>query len=301
MIESKRSRRALFRALATRLFVVGLSVATFSGVGCGDSNASHAPGDAGSGAETVATRLRVRTEPVREGRLEGMGRVTGTVRAFHRATITAETQGRVVARRVEPGARVEAGDLLVELEASRFELELARAAASLQAARTVLKHAEREFARGERLVAESAISEQRRDDLRHAVDRGRDEVALARVARDTAKRNLADTRILAPFAGRVDALAVDAGDFVAPGTPVATVVDLTRVRIFGGVTARGWRRVRRRGSAARISEGCASRRSCGASREFRTRPTAPTRSSSGWRIPASGCVMASSPRSICPM
>ena len=62
-------------------------------------------------------------------------------------------------------------------------LELRRAEASLSAARTVLAHAEREFARGEQLLSRKAISTQQHDDLRNAVDRARDEVALALVAR----------------------------------------------------------------------------------------------------------------------
>jgi len=209
-----------------------------AGIGCGESGDAHGsvPGQA---AEPIPeARLRVRAEPVRMGRLEIADSVTGTVRAFHRATLTAETQGRVLARRAEPGAPVEAGDLLLELEASRAQLELRRADASLQAARTVLAHAERELERGRKLVAESALSIQRLDDLELALDRARDELALAKVNRDTAERNMSDTRIRAPFSGTLDSLAVNVGDFVAPGTPVATLVDLSRVRIFGGVTAR---------------------------------------------------------------
>ena len=224
----------------------------FAGAGCGDSSNAHIGGSERDSESALETRLRVRAEPVRRAKLESAGSVTGTVRAFHRATVMAETQGRVVTRGVEPGARVEAGDLLIELEASRFELELARANASLRAARTVLAHAEREFERGKKLVAQSAISSQHLDDLRHGVDRGRDELALAKVNRDTAKRNLSDTRIAAPFAGTLDSLSVNVGDFVAPGTPVATVVDLSRVRIFGGVTAREAARLSA-GSVARVS------------------------------------------------
>jgi membrane fusion protein (multidrug efflux system) len=219
-------------------------------IGCGASGEVRGE-SAGQDPEALPeTKLRVRTEPVRRGRLEAAESVTGTIRAFHRATLTAETQGRVLARRVLPGAHVAAGELLLELEASRVELEQSRAAASLQAARTVLAHAERELARGEKLIAEAAISAQRLDDLRHAVDRARDELALAKVNRDTAARNLADTRILAPFAGTLDSFDVNVGDFVAPGTPVATLVDLSRVRIFGGVTAR---------EAARLSAGSEAR------------------------------------------
>jgi RND family efflux transporter MFP subunit len=218
-------------------WVVGCALLLVS-AGCGDaSDAGIADADKEADA-ALETRLRVRAEVVRSGKLDSAGAVTGTVRAFHRAAVTAETQGRVVARGAEPGAQVAAGDLLVELDGSRFELELARADASLRAARTVLRHAEREFERGQKLIDENAISTQRLDDLRHALDRARDELALATVNRATAQRNLSDTRIVAPFAGTLDSLAVNVGDFVAPGTPVATVVDLSRVRIFGGVTAR---------------------------------------------------------------
>jgi RND family efflux transporter MFP subunit len=147
---------------------------------------------------------------------------------------------------------VEEGDPLVLLESSRLELEVRRTEAALRATRTVKAHAKREYDRAEQLLAQKAISTQHHDDLRHAVERARDEIALAEVARDTAKRNLQDTRVSAPFAGTVDSLAVDVGDFVAPGTPVATLVDLSRVRIFGGVTAREANRLKV-GTRARVS------------------------------------------------
>lgn len=226
------------------IIVPGLALGALLALGCDGSQALPTSGaNEGSKAVAIASqvpaaRLRVRVEPVRLAQMAAGERVTGTVRAFHRAVLTAETQGRVLARAVEPGAAIEAGAPIVELESSRARLEVQRSQAALSAARTVMRHAERELARGEQLRAQSAISTQHLDDLRLAVDRARDEIAIAEVARDTARRNLEDTRIEAPFSGSVDSIAVNVGDFVAPGTPVATLVDLSRVRIFGGVTAR---------------------------------------------------------------
>jgi len=221
-------------------------------VACEQSNAARVESESGLDTRAPETRLRVRVEAVRRARLASAGRVTGTVRAFHRARITAEIQGRVVARVVEPGARLERGGVLLELEASRLSLEVRRTKAALRLSRTVLAHAEREFERGELLIAKSAISTQHRDDLRLALDRSRDELALAEVARDTAERDHADSRIAAPFAGSVDSIDVNVGDFVSAGTPVATMVDLSRVRIYGGVTAREAARLTP-GSKARVS------------------------------------------------
>jgi len=221
-----------------------------STLGCGDPTVESAGPRELALVAAPETLLRVRTERVRRARLSEPDRVTGTVRAFHRAGLTSETTGRVEARLVEAGAVVEQDDPILELESSRQEIELRRAVASVDAAETVLAHAERELARGERLVLQSVLSDQRLDELKHDVDRARDELALARVARDAARRNLEDARIRAPFAGRVDSIAVDVGDYVVPGTPVATLVDLSRVRIFAGVTA---------GEATRLESGLSAR------------------------------------------
>jgi len=204
-------------------------------LGCTDSAAEGAT--APPALEAPEARVRVRTAEVRRERVGGTERVSGTVRAFHEATVTAETSGRIVQRHVERGDAVEAGDLLLELDASRLELDLRQAEATRAARETDLKHAAREYERGETLRKQSALSAQKRDDLRHALEAARDAHSLAEVARDKAKRMLEDSRITAPFAGSVDALHADVGDFVSVGTPVASVLDLSRVRVFCGVTA----------------------------------------------------------------
>lgn len=205
-------------------------------VACTDSSAEPATTVDSAPAE-IAARQRVRVHRVRTQPLESRDRASGIARAFHNAKVTAEVAGRVIARRVERGAAVEAGAVLFELDATRLELELRQAKATLRARTHDLEHAQREHKRGERMVSRNAISEQQRDDLRHALDSARDNQALAVVARDTAQRNLGDTVIAAPFSGSVDDLHVDIGDYVAPGTTVATVIELSRARIFAGVTA----------------------------------------------------------------
>jgi len=217
-----------------RAFVLAaLAVAAHSG--CDDSAAEGAVAPPPPGP--VATQQRVQTLVVRNAALDSARTASGLVRAFHKASVKAETPARVLARRVERGQQVEAGDVLVELDASRLELALRQTEANLTARHNDLAHAQREQRRGERLSASKAISAQQRDDLQHRLDRANDEQALAEVARDTAQRNLEDTRIVAPFSGRVDDLYVDIGEYVIPGTPVAMLVDFSRIRVFTGVTA----------------------------------------------------------------
>lgn len=218
----------------TGLGVLACLLALTTLPGCEDSSAEGAVAPAAAGP--VATRQRVLTVHVRNGQLESKDRVSGIAHAFHKTRVTAEIRARVVRRAVENGDRVEAGQMLVELDATRLDLELRHAEAKLKARTSDLAHAQREFKRGEKLSSQSAISAQKRDDLRHGLDSARDAKALAAVSRDTAKRNLEDAGIRAPFAGTVEGLAVDLGDYVSPGTPVATVVELSRARVFAGVT-----------------------------------------------------------------
>ena len=70
--------------------------------------------------------LRVRVEPVREGRIERSGEVTGVVHAFRAATVSAETSGRVIERHVEPGDRVEEGQPLLRLDDDEFRRRFRR-------------------------------------------------------------------------------------------------------------------------------------------------------------------------------
>ena len=171
-----RDRPSLFGMLC----LLGLLLA-FSLAGCADSAGDGASRAAAGRIDLPKTRLRVRVDTVRLDHLAAGNRVTGTVRAYHRAVVTSEAQGRVLSRKVEPGAHIEAGATIVLLEASRFDLELRRAEASLAAARTVLAHAKREFARGEQLLSRKAISTQQHDDLRNGVYAGSDALPLREI------------------------------------------------------------------------------------------------------------------------
>jgi membrane fusion protein (multidrug efflux system) len=205
--------------------------------GCGEPQASAQRSEQlQEEGPALRTAVRVRVAPVVEESIERSGSVSGVVHAFHRATIAAETTGRVVERKVEPGEIVEAGQSLIELDATRLRLAVEQAQATLRIREVDLAEALRELGRGDRLLGDDAISQSRHDAQRFAVDRARSAESLARVALRTAERNLADATVRAPFAGSVEEVRVDVGDHVSAGRPLATMVDFSRARIHAGVT-----------------------------------------------------------------
>ncbi len=167
----------------------------------------------------------------------------GTVKARRRAKLSPEVGGRVFRIPHRKGARVHAGDLLIELDGrvQRAQLELARrsvAAARARAREACLaaELAEKELARGEALHARGISPEQQLDSLRTERDRTAAacraaragvEEAAARVR--VAEEQLRLTRLLAPFDGVVGELSTEVGEWVTPSppaVPVPPVIDL---------------------------------------------------------------------------
>ena len=85
--------------------LAALATLAFGAVsGCNDSAAEGAV--VRPAPTPVTTQQRVRTVVIRQAPLGAVETVSGLARAFHKATVKAETQARVVVRRVERGQTV---------------------------------------------------------------------------------------------------------------------------------------------------------------------------------------------------
>lgn len=210
----------------------------------GDSQGSTAQG--ASGVTLGEVRTRVGTARAQSARLSLDRDYTGVVTPFRKAMVAAEVGGRVVERLVEPGDLVSEGDALIVLDDARARIAKDRAEASLEARRVELVDATRNLERGQQLAQSGAISDRELDALSLASDRARAALQVGEAALRDAAKNLEDTRVLAPFDGRVEVVSVQVGDFLAPGRNVASVIDFSKARVRVGVTA---------GEAASLSPG----------------------------------------------
>jgi RND family efflux transporter MFP subunit len=207
------------------------------GLGCGQRIAAVETSQAGAEHADLRAALRVRVSPVERGALGRASEVTGVVSPFRTAHVAAEVAGRVLTRHAEPGAAVPAGEPLLELESTHLDAALDEAQASLASREVDLAEARRELGRGDELFERGALSEGRRDSLRFGVERAESARALAAAAVARAADSQANAVIRAPFDGTVESVTVHVGDYLAAGTPVATVADFGRVRVRAGVTA----------------------------------------------------------------
>lgn len=188
---------------------------------------------ASSGAEKttpeVAT-IAVEVFEARPGNARTRVDATGTVQPARQVTITPEIAGRIVEVSPElmPGGRFEAGDTLARIDPRDFAIAVRAEQAALRQAELELEleQGRQETARREWEVlgggrdASEAPLALRGPQLEVVEQR----VEAARGALQRAEINLSRTRLRAPFDSVVVSEQVDVGQYVAPGSAVATLV-----------------------------------------------------------------------------
>lgn len=141
----------------------------------------------------------------------------GQLEPLRAVEIRSQTSGHLRNRVVEWGSRVAADDLL-------FHLDPESRAADLQRAESELALREAELKAGESLFKKDLLSQTEYLRLKATA-------AAARATRELNALQLAYTEIRAPFAGVVDRLPIEEGDFVQVGDTLATLVEISELRL----------------------------------------------------------------------
>lgn len=139
------------------------------------------------------------------------------------------TVSGVVARvPVSPGQRVEKGQLLVALDDAHLQARIARAEAELEEARQNRDEGARELERALELYDRTVLSDHELRLAEIGEARGKAAWHKARAELAEARVLLRQSRVLAPFAGRVIAVAAQPGQAVINGLRAETLVELAR-------------------------------------------------------------------------
>lgn len=185
----------------------------------------------GFASPLLAQDTRVTTVRVEERAVVTTIDLNGSVTAPRTAHLSSDVEGRVSELPVSLGDRVQAGDLLLSLDAEEVALQVRSAEADVSEAQATLNNARRRLREGMRLgegrnIASSELS-QRETDVA---------IAEALLERRRAERNRLDVRLArhqlrAPFAGRLTRRSVTVGEWATPGTPLLTLIDLERLTL----------------------------------------------------------------------
>ena len=142
--------------------------------------------------------------------------------AAHRiAEIRPQVNGLIQKRRFTEGSVVKAGDVLYQIDPASFQAALNSAQAALERSQANLPAARSRAERYSQLLANKAVSQQNYDDAHAALNQAEADVLYWKAAVETARINLAYTRITAPISGRIGRSTVTEGAIVTAYQPTA--------------------------------------------------------------------------------
>lgn len=156
-------------------------------------------------------------EPVEFEREKNRIEAVGTAEAVRSVTLYPAVGDRVVSVNFEPGDLVEKGDVLVELDARRQRV-------AVEQAKINLRDAERSVERLRKSREQGAIPQSELDNAVLLRD-------LARVQLESAKIDLEDRFVRAPFRGIIGITDVEVGDRITEQTAIATLDDRSSLLI----------------------------------------------------------------------
>jgi membrane fusion protein (multidrug efflux system) len=180
--------------------------------GCGKKKAAGGPppGPPEVGVATVKTeRVALTTE------------LPGRTSPHLIAEVRPQVSGIIQKRVFTEGSDVKAGQVLYQIDPATYQAALASAKAAEAKAEANLIPARLKEERYRDLVKIKAVSQQDYDNAFASLKQAEAEVAAAKAAVDTARINLAYTRVTAPISGRIGKSTVTDGALVTANQPVA--------------------------------------------------------------------------------
>ena len=166
-----------------------------------------------------------------------------------RVALSSELSGRTVARmiaEVRPqvsgiiqkrvfteGSDVKAGQLLYQIDPAGYEAAYASAKAAQARAEATLGSVRLKAQRYQELIGIKAVSQQDNDDAQAALKQAEADLAATRAAVETARINLAYTRVIAPISGRIGRSTVTDGALVTANqaAALATIQQLSSMYV----------------------------------------------------------------------
>lgn len=175
----------------------------------------------GNKTERKAEPIAVETETVKAGSdLQGRTYV-GVVEEESSTSISFTGSGTLTRVYVEEGQAVRAGQLIAEMDKTQAQNMLAAAEAQMKQANDAL-------ARMKQLHDNGSLPEIKWVETQSAVEQ-------AQAALDLAKKNLTDCSVRTPVSGIIGKGVKEAGETVLPALPVASVLNINKVRIVVSV------------------------------------------------------------------
>ncbi|RYZ44446.1 MAG: efflux RND transporter periplasmic adaptor subunit [Sphingobacteriales bacterium] len=178
---------------------------------------------------TAAAVAEVKSEAIpvvlTEPKLEQIDRsftAQGNFEPVQSLTLLSETTGQVLKLNKRKGDRVQAGEVLAQVENNTLRADLITSQANYDKAK-------RDLGRYENLAAGDAITKKQLEEARLGVQQAEANLIMA-------KQRMAKSTIKAPITGSVNQLFIEVGSYLSPGTKLFEIVNVDKLKLNVKVT-----------------------------------------------------------------
>ncbi len=147
--------------------------------------------------------------------------LVGTIQANNDVSIVAEAQGRVVKVNAEVGDFRSAGSILIKID---DELKLT----AMKTAQVNYEKSKKDYERFQALYKGNSVTDSQLEAAKLAYQSAESQYIIA-------KRQYEDTKVTTPISGVVTSRLVDIGNYVKMNSPVANVVDISKLKVYVNV------------------------------------------------------------------
>ncbi|MBN1350173.1 efflux RND transporter periplasmic adaptor subunit [candidate division KSB1 bacterium] len=185
------------------------------------------------------TEIPVETARATRGTITQIVSGTGRIQPEVEVKISANVSAKIMNMPVIEGQFVQKGQLLVELDRTRYEAILNQARSTLKSSKANYKKSKSDFNRMQDLHAKKLISETELENADAILEQAESQVEQAEAALSQAMDDLAKTTILSPMGGTVTQLRKEIGE-IALGAQfqedvIMTIADLSRMEVLAEV------------------------------------------------------------------
>jgi RND family efflux transporter MFP subunit len=247
----------------------------------GSASGAGAPGGAGRGGTAAAQRptgqggggggfpgmggggggprapMTVEMAAVKKGDVAAHLTVVGNLVGLQTVDVAPRTNGRLMSVAIQMGDPVRRGQVMAKIEDREIVEQVSQAQASQQVSKATIRQREADlnvarvnFERSKNLFERQLLAKQALDDAESKflaaeaqIDLSKAQLAQAEARLEELKINLQNTNVTSPVDGFVGKRNVDPGAMVSQNTPIASVVDISKLKMVVNVVEKDIRLV----------------------------------------------------------
>ncbi len=169
-------------------------------------------------ANPVITVFPVTVLKAKLENISGNFTVSGTFLPYRELNFVSETQGRVISLLVKNGEVVAQGQLIAKLDDEQVKYDLTLAEA-------VFQKADDDLSRYKSMSEKGAVTKQQLAEINLAYNNAKNKL-------NTLQRMSRNSSVVAPIAGTINNLKLEVGSYLAPGSLIAEIVDVSRIKMM---------------------------------------------------------------------